>query len=216
VDTNTAFGSPHRQLVHRAEAWPADLLAVASHGRGAMGRLFFGSVAQACLHHCRRSVRICRTPDDSRHLVRPPRLLLATDGSAAAQEARRVITIRCWPRGTTVRVLSLAERTWMPGPDDDPSDPSRAQSPADARQTARRCAEEEADLLNTAGCSAHAVSYDGYPRRDIAADALREDVDAIFLGAVGHPLVERLLIGSVAASVAARAHCSVEIVRPPS
>jgi hypothetical protein len=27
VDTNTAFGSPHRQLVHRAETWPAGLLA---------------------------------------------------------------------------------------------------------------------------------------------------------------------------------------------
>ena len=33
VDTNAACGRPHEELIRRAEAWPADLLVVGSHGR---------------------------------------------------------------------------------------------------------------------------------------------------------------------------------------
>jgi nucleotide-binding universal stress UspA family protein len=38
--------------------------------------------------------------------------------------------------------------------------------------------------------------------------------DCVFVGATGLRGAERLLMGSVSAAVAARAHCSVEIVRP--
>jgi nucleotide-binding universal stress UspA family protein len=42
------------------------------------------------------------------------------------------------------------------------------------------------------------------------------DADCIFVGAKGMRGIERLLIGSVSAAVAARAHCSVEVVRGPN
>ena len=40
-----------------------------------------------------------------------------------------------------------------------------------------------------------------------------EDLVGIVLGAKGHSRRERLLLGSVSSAVAARAHCSVEVVR---
>jgi nucleotide-binding universal stress UspA family protein len=37
--------------------------------------------------------------------------------------------------------------------------------------------------------------------------------DCVFLGAKGISRIERFLLGSVSSSVAARAHCSVEVIR---
>jgi nucleotide-binding universal stress UspA family protein len=52
------------------------------------------------------------------------------------------------------------------------------------------------------------------PRRALVEDAEQWGADAIFVGARGIGLLERFLLGSVSAAVAARAGCSVEIVRP--
>ena len=56
------------------------------------------------------------------------------------------------------------------------------------------------------------------PARDVFAAALNkiapvEPADCIVVGATGLTRVERLLLGSVSSSLAAQAHCSVEIVR---
>jgi nucleotide-binding universal stress UspA family protein len=216
VDTHAAFGSPHRRLIEYADQWPADLVALGSRGRGALARTFLGSVAQACLHHCTRSIRICRAPATTRDPFDPPRLLLATDGSSTSKEAARGLAARQWPAGTTVRVLSLAEWTWLPLDDMSMPVPSTTYDEMLklAKETAVKNAEEEAASLNRAGIDATPVSYVGYPRRDIVDDAQRERIDMIFMGATGHNLIERILIGSVAASVAIHAECSVEIVRP--
>jgi nucleotide-binding universal stress UspA family protein len=37
--------------------------------------------------------------------------------------------------------------------------------------------------------------------------------DCIFIGYQGHSALDRFLLGSISAAVAARAHCSVEVVR---
>jgi nucleotide-binding universal stress UspA family protein len=54
---------------------------------------------------------------------------------------------------------------------------------------------------------------EGDPKRVLPAEADRFAADCIFLGAQGHGRVQRILLGSVSAAVAGRAHCSVEVVR---
>jgi nucleotide-binding universal stress UspA family protein len=57
---------------------------------------------------------------------------------------------------------------------------------------------------------------EGDPRRDLAKAAEEWSADCIFVGSVGfNSRFERFLLGSVSATVAARAHCSVEVVRQP-
>lgn len=214
IDTTAAFGSPHRQLAVRAEAWKADLVAIGSHGRGALGRAIFGSVARHLVHHCPVSVRVCRpTPTDG--TAGPLRLLLASDGSVASEAAAKAIASRTWPAGTSVRVVTIAEQNWALAGDDVISpDEAIEDAPWSSLAAARRHADAVASELREASLEATGVGYIGYPRRDILEDARKEGADTIFLGAVGHSLLERAVLGSVAAATVADASCSVEIVRP--
>ena len=55
----------------------------------------------------------------------------------------------------------------------------------------------------------------GQPKRRIPEEAEAWGATCVFVGAKGMRGVERLLMGSVSAAVAARAHCSVEVTRGP-
>ena len=69
------------------------------------------------------------------------------------------------------------------------------------------------DRLRDSGLDTTTVVLDGHPRHALLAEAERWGAHCIFLGARGHSPLERFFIGSVSASVAARAGCSVEVVR---
>jgi len=73
-----------------------------------------------------------------------------------------------------------------------------------------------AERLSAAGLATSSVVTTGDPRRVLVQEAERWGADCIFVGShrFGNR-AERLLLGSVAAAVAARAHCSVEVTRGP-
>jgi nucleotide-binding universal stress UspA family protein len=54
----------------------------------------------------------------------------------------------------------------------------------------------------------------GNPKSVLVEEAESWGADCVFVGARGMRGVGHLLMGSVSAAVAARAHCSVEVVRP--
>lgn len=55
-------GWPKEVILEEAERWGADLIVVGSHGRGAVRRLFLGSVSLALATSAPCSVEIVRTP----------------------------------------------------------------------------------------------------------------------------------------------------------
>ena len=67
--------------------------------------------------------------------------------------------------------------------------------------------------LEGAGLHTSAVIKEAEPKDLLCQEAEQWGADCIFLGARGMGTVERLMIGSISSGVAARAHCSVEIVR---
>ncbi|MCY7377020.1 MAG: universal stress protein, partial [Pyrinomonadaceae bacterium] len=73
--------------------------------------------------------------------------------------------------------------------------------------------EKAATLLKEKGLHVSTVVEFGRAKSVIVEEAEKWGADAIFIGAKGHSLVERVLLGSVSYAVAARAHCSVEVVR---
>jgi nucleotide-binding universal stress UspA family protein len=83
-----------------------------------------------------------------------------------------------------------------------------------SRRLVEELAERALAKLKDAGFAASFHLHTGNPKYVLPDEAEKWNADQIFVGAnaCGRRF-ERLLLGSVSAAVAARAHCSVEVVR---
>lgn len=203
VQTTVVGGSPSRTIVEDAEHWPADLVVVGSHGRSAMGRMFFGSVSQKVVAYCPCTVRIGRGRPDRGQGA--PRLLVGFDASQASQKVVTAIAQRHWPAGTQAWLVTAVDvrlsATFPTLGEVDPLKPLEQQGQAAARRLAQ------------AGIEAVSELRDGYPNHVLLQEAIARDADCVFVGARGQSRLERFLLGTVSAAVVTRAHCSVEIIR---
>jgi nucleotide-binding universal stress UspA family protein len=77
----------------------------------------------------------------------------------------------------------------------------------------RQIFEASADKLREAGLNASVVLKRGNPKYTLVEEAESWRADSLFVGAKGARGIDRFLLGSVSATAAARAHCSVEVVR---
>jgi nucleotide-binding universal stress UspA family protein len=214
VTHEAVWGSPTWELFSRAEEWKADLIVVGSHGRSALGRLFLGSISQWLLNEARCSVRVARGHKDDPDF--PVRVIVGIDGSPNADVAVDEIAARHWPAKSEFRTVVVNQ----------PLEPtvvaevipsvkrSVRECAAEDNKEALRLAEGAAKRLKAKGLRAEALVEDGEPKHVLVRLAEEWRADCIFLGATGlSNRLERFLLGSVAGAVAARAHCSVEIVR---
>ncbi len=210
LSTEPVWGTPASKLIEKADDWQPDLIVLGSHGRGVVGRFFLGSVAQKVLHEAHCSVRIAR--GTAERADAPVRLLLAMDGSTGAMAAVDAVVARRWPDDSQAR---LVHASWSVPP----VTSGRMVAPiADwlAQENARlKVAMEAATAkLQGVGLLTSTVVEEAEPKDLICKEAERWGADCIFIGARGMGFVERLLIGSISSGVAARALCSVEVVRP--
>ena len=203
------IGSPGSEIITMADEWCPDLIVVGPRGGTALGRMFFGSVSQKLVNEARCSVRVARgrivEPDV------PARIIVGVDGSEEADAAVEEIASRDWPDGSEVRVVNSA---WtIPSA----SDPGTAVNLAEwiAQETVRmnKVVEGAAEKLGSAGLKVSIVVKEREPKALLCSEAEDLMADCIFVGARGMGRLERFLIGSVSSGVAARAHCSVEVVR---
>ena len=211
IKTEVEFGSPASLILEKAYEWKADLIVMGAHGRSALGRFFFGSVSQKVLHEANCVVRVAREPEE--HVGRRLRLIVGFDGSAGAKETLRVVTARNWPEGCEARIVYAA---W---PDVEFKSRPLVGKIADWVVDEERRIKKEIDQvvsdLNAAGLQTTAVIKAEDPKRLLISEAESCEADCIFVGARGLGKLERWRLGSVSSAVAARAHCSVEVVRAP-
>jgi nucleotide-binding universal stress UspA family protein len=209
VKSESGVGSPATVIIEKADEWGADLIVVGSHGRTALGQFFFGSVSQKVLSEARRSVRVARGRIEEPGA--PARLIIGLDGSKDAEAAVEAVAARKWPAGSEARIVNA---TWAA-----PQISSRSMVGPIAKwvleQKARikKMIDEATGKLSAAGLKTDAVVKDGEPKSLLIAEAESWGADCIFVGAGGMGRIERFLLGSVSSAVAARAHCSVEVVR---
>lgn len=60
-------GDPRSIILDSAQAWPADLIVLGSHGRRGLDRFLMGSVAESVAVHAHCSVEVIRRQEDTKH-----------------------------------------------------------------------------------------------------------------------------------------------------
>jgi nucleotide-binding universal stress UspA family protein len=218
VNYEATNGSPAHELLNRCREWKPDLIVVGSHGRTALGRFVLGSVSQKVLTEAQTSVRVARQTTGTD--TSATRIIVGVDGSAGAQQAVRAVAARAWTPGSEVRVVVAEDvltansvYALIPPVSGFVDEVNRSE-----RTEAERIAEEAVKQLRSGldgkNVTVSSVVLTGNPKQVLVRHAEELGADCIFTGATGfsNP-IERFLVGSVSAAVAARAHCSVEVVR---
>jgi nucleotide-binding universal stress UspA family protein len=88
VDTSAVWGDPVEMILERVHSTQADLVVMATHGRSGPGRWLYGSVAEQVLR--RAPVPVLTVPPQAGGAwpaERPPKILVALDGSKLAEAA---------------------------------------------------------------------------------------------------------------------------------
>ena len=216
VTADSLCGSAAWELIAKADLWKPDLIVVGSHGRAGLGRLVLGSVSQRVLTEAHCSVRIARgRVEDPEESVR---LIIGIDGSPGSNAALKAVAARNWSPKSEARLVVV----------DDPLFPDYLgvipplariieEDKQEERTWANKLAMAAAALLVQTQLKVTPVLRNGDPKRELPKAAEEWGADCIYVGSAGFSnRFERFVLGSVSAAIAARAHCSVEVVRPKS
>jgi nucleotide-binding universal stress UspA family protein len=217
VSADASCGSPAWEVVFRADEWKPDLVVVGSHGRSALGRFVLGSVSQRVLTESRCSVRIARGRLEEPGT--PVRIIVAVDGSPGSEAAVRAVAARKWPAHSEVKMIIVDDPLVPPilgeiiPPLNETIEESNTQDLAEAKETLAKFAA----MLSDTELKVSTEIKLGDPKKELPHAAEEWGADCIFVGSTGFSnRLERFVLGSVSAAVAARAHCSVEVARKSS
>lgn len=213
VEAEWVADSPANALIEKAESTKSDLIVIGSHGRGAIGRLVFGSISQKVIRYAHCSVRIGRKPIEQK-TTDQLRVLIGMDTSPDAAAALGAVAGRSWPRHTIVHLVTAVDvRIATVIPVMEASMAEMADSRPDEQHWLAEAQKSSAEELRSVGLDVTTALRDGDPKHVILQEAQDWHADCIFVGAKGLSRIQRFLLGSVSSAVAARAHCTVEIVR---
>lgn len=214
ISAEATYGSPAWEILTRADKFKPDLIVAGSHGRSAISRFILGSISQKILTEAHCSVRVARGRIEVDPT--PARLIIGFDDSKGAQAAVEAVAARVWREESEVRLISAVTPV-------NPSIIGKMIPPIAhlteeineyERQWIEKAGAKMLKILRKSGLNASLHIFEGNPKRVLVEEAESWNADCIFVGANAFgSRMERFLIGSTSAAVAAHAHCSVEVVR---
>jgi nucleotide-binding universal stress UspA family protein len=193
-------GEIGRAICQAALEWQAELIVMATHGRGGLGRLLYGSVADEVLRLA--SVPVLLVSSHSEHSWpsgRAPRVLVPLDGSELAEATLDSAGELAEALGAELILLQVLE---------EPPQRLRAYAPRVARAhikaeiaDARRYLERIANRIQRADHLPAVRVVIGSPAATIAETARTESCDLIAMATHGRGGLARVTLGSVATGV---------------
>lgn len=207
-------GPAHEIIVHRAGALRADLLVMATHGRGGFNRLFLGSVTEKVVRAA--TCPVLTVPPLAPSAVPLPisfkNIVCPIDYSPSAMKALAYALELGRQADGRVTVLNSIEYL----EDDEPG----AHVDAELRDYRRRLIEHARKRLHTAmasepqtWCAIEEVVTAGRTYREVLKRAAETQADLIVMGAQGHRGLDLMLSGSNTQHVVRQATCPVLTVR---
>jgi nucleotide-binding universal stress UspA family protein len=218
-ETALVEGVPGPAIVARAARDEADLIVMATHGRGGLSRAWLGSVTGFVGRHAECPVLVVHPVDDGsqpelRELPMIDTILTPVDGSefSEAALARAIEIVEAF--GASLVLLRAVPVPLIVG---SPYIPHAAQTYAEERDA--RLAAAEAYLercADRAGLDARVrtVVVETEPSHAIPAAAREESADLIIMATHGRGALMRAIVGSVADKVTRTASVPVLLVRP--
>jgi nucleotide-binding universal stress UspA family protein len=200
----------------------ADLIVMATHGRGGLGRWVYGSVAEGVLARAPIPAVVVRAwlPEGgAARLGEHPRILVPLDGSAEAEEALHVaVALAGGLVGTVTLVRAVARPDLVLAPDAILGALLREELAAE-RAAAEGYLRELAGRLARAGQTVDTVVRVGQPGMHMAAEVIQavgRECGAALVVMASHRRagLERRLLGSVADATLRHGTLPVILVRP--
>jgi nucleotide-binding universal stress UspA family protein len=142
-------------------------------------------------------------------MQKPPRYLVATDGSPAAREAVRQAVELARESGATLSILYVRH-----APLPVLGDPFYERTLSEELARGRAIVEAAAATVRKAGVATEVDTLEGNPATQIVELARRRRADMIIVGSRGRGAVAGTLLGSVSKAVVNSADCPVLVVRP--
>lgn len=210
IETETRFGTPHKEIIRFALDADVDHVIAGSHGRSPIRSPFLGRVSEAILRRLPVRVTIISTPVETvQDTSYPGDVLVPLDGSRHAKQALEWV-LKSFPAAdiTAIHVIDVPfdmgeeiSGTYVEGMLDELREP--AQEVLDEAVAIAQAGEMEIDTELTTG----------KPASSILAYATMHEIDQVVMGSAGRSDLSNVLVGSVAERVARDASLPVTLVR---
>jgi nucleotide-binding universal stress UspA family protein len=214
-------------LCEHAQQVGADLVVLATHGRGPLGRFWLGSVADELVRHLPMPVLLARPHEAAPDLNQEPdlgRVLLPLDGSGLAEQILEpaVALAGLMPAGEWTLLRAIKPSAVLEDAPGTPGIEPEARSllghihtmQAHLRQQAETYLNSVAQRLRGRGFRAQTHVVEGHPAEAILREAQSWHAGLIALATHGRRGLSRLILGSVADKVIRAAHLPVLVQRP--
>jgi nucleotide-binding universal stress UspA family protein len=214
-------GDPRHEILAEAETLDRPLILLASHGRGGLSRVVFGSVASGLLRAARGPILIVR----AQHIAQQPRqvtftkLLVPLDGSELSERALPFAVELAREAGAQLRLVRVAETFRNELPHNtanlfmEPSYKAMLERFETLEQEANDYLTAVATRLRAEAIDVTIEALSGDPFRELTAAVERQAPDLIVMATHGRGGITRWFYGSVADRLLTTTSLPVLLVR---
>jgi nucleotide-binding universal stress UspA family protein len=205
-------GEPHRVLIDAASMAGADLIVVGATGCGVLAAELLGSTADRVLRKAACPVLVVRG-----ELPVPPRRVLApVDLSTLSGDAFRcgLDLLAQLARGERIGIRAVYALSFLDSLTRQRQEPGEISAEEVERSSSEELRRFVAESPASADLAVETAVLPGEARFEILDELKKHPTDLVMLGTHGRGGLDRLMLGSVASTVARKAPCSVLMISP--